>query len=115
MSVDYSIMLDPQYTIHGVEAVLTVACGHPAKDVTVLDKSAGIALGENVEVQTMKPAACIRVAELAEHDIARADLPGGTIEFNDKVWKIEATMPRVTPTGEATGELLLLLSEESDD
>lgn len=111
MALDYAIMLDPQYTIHGVEAEITVACGEPTYDVTVIDKTNNVRTGEDGQVLGIEPMACVRVAELDEKGIKRRDLADASISFNGKDWTIRATEPRPVPTGEASGELLLILEK----
>lgn len=111
MAIDYAIMLDPQYTIHGVDAEVTVACGDPTYAITVIDKTSGVEIGDDGNVLTILPAACVRISELDEKGIQRRDLADASISFNDSDWTIKATRPRPTPTGEAGGELLLLLEK----
>lgn len=105
--------------LFGKAAVLTVAEGHPPVSLTVIDRTAGmvvsdersIAFASNVEVQTVLPAALVRMEELAEHEIEAADVDGGTLALNGKVWRIEAHRPKPSPDGESTGELVLILVE----
>jgi hypothetical protein len=106
----WQLNLDAAYTLHGVEAQLDTAT-EPVI-VTVIDKTDGVALGNEAEVQTVVPAATVRVAELAEHDIAREDLRNVGITFNGQSWTIKAARPRPTPTGESKAELLLILERD---
>jgi hypothetical protein len=82
--------------------------------VTAIAKIAGASIdppGTAVEVQTIRPAADVRMSELAGNGIERADLKGGTIEVAGATWRIETTLPRPSPEGEANGEVRLVLIE----
>jgi hypothetical protein len=106
-----SLLYDPIYDAIGVSASLTSSAGTSAS-VTVLDKTAGVAVGTNSLVETVKPACIVRAAELASNNIARADLSNGNITFNGATWRIKGTQPRPSPNGEADGEYLLFLLNE---
>lgn len=113
--MDYPTLLyDPIYDIFGVEAKITPGVGGSPFTVTALDKTAGIAVGSGVDIQTIEPAACVRVYELTANDISRLDLDNGTIEINNVTWRIDATLPRPSPSGEAIGELFLILGNQND-
>lgn len=105
----WSNALDANYTIHGVKAEITA--GTVTSDVTVIDKTEGVEVGDPAGVLTVVPGACIRVTELTEKGLQRVDLAGGLITFNGNDWTITATRPRPTPKGEAGGELLLILEQ----
>jgi hypothetical protein len=65
-----------------------------------------------VDVKTIRPAAIIRMRELADRGLSRDDLEDALIELNGKLWRVKATMPKPAPTGEADGELYLFLIED---
>jgi hypothetical protein len=65
-----------------------------------------------VDVKTIRPAAIIRMRELADRGLSRDDLEDALIELNGKLWRVKATMPKPAPTGEADGELCLFLIED---
>jgi len=114
--VDWIVMLDPIYDVIGVEAQIVTAPGVPLETVTVIDKTDGIdaaLVGGDISVQSIVPAAAVRVRELAEKDIDLADLLDGAITFNGATWTIKSHRPKPTPGGEADGELYLIL-EKSD-
>lgn len=105
--MDWSVLYDPHYSVIGVDATIATAGGGSAA-VTAIDHTAGIEASVG-GVETVRPAARVRVAELDDAGLARADLEGGaTIALNGSTWTIVATQPRPTP-GEAPGELLLIL------
>lgn len=102
-----ALLLDPIYDALGVEAALEAA---GTVTLTVLDDTAGVMLESGnsaLQLATTKPAARVRLAELATNNIAREDLKGAAISFNDHDWKIVATQPKPTPDG--GGELYLIL------
>ena len=65
-----------------------------------------------MDVKTIRPAAIIRMRELADRGLSRDDLEDALIELNGKLWRVKATMPKPAPTGEADGELCLFLIED---
>lgn len=102
-----ALMLDPIYDELGVEASLEAS---GTVTITVLDETKGVILeGQNSRLQmaTSKPAACVRLSELGEKNIAREDLKDAAISFNGNDWKIVATQPKPLPSG--AGELYLIL------
>lgn len=112
--MDYQATLyNPIYTALGVPAHIEPSSTADPADVTALDKTAGIAvtMSGGLELETIVPAAVVRMVELATVGLTREDLDDGTIALNGKTWRIKATRPRPSPKGEADGELLLLLTE----
>jgi len=99
----------------GVEAQVLPGNGGGAVTVTALDKTSGVVLNDgagaalNVDFQDIRPGAIIRMSELTAASLVRSDLHGGEITINDVTWHIESSRPRPAPTGEANGELLLIL------
>lgn len=99
---------------HGRAATLKLAGFSDPIEVTAIPKIAGASIdapGVPVEVATIKPAVDVRVSELTDNGIVRADLKGGTIDVAGKTWRIDATVPRPSPEGEANGEIRLVLIE----
>lgn len=97
-----------------VDAVLTVACGDPPMTLRAIDKTAGIVTGSGggrfqSEVETISPAAAVRSKDLAGID--RAALAGAQLAMNGKTWTVENHKHLPAPTGEAGGEILLILTE----
>lgn len=114
-AMDYAAALyDPIYLITGVPVVLTLAEGGEFDALTALDKTSGIVVGETgAQVPTIKPAAAIRIRELAQYGIAVDALPGSDLEMNDFTWHVENYLLRPSPKGENDGEVLLLLSDKA--
>jgi len=111
--VDFqSLLLDPNYLVFGVDAVLTPVDGFPFT-LQAIDQSAGVAVGDpsGVQVDTVKPAATIRAFELAEKGLCAGDLNGAALSLNAKTWRVESARPMPTPNGEAAGEIMLFLIE----
>lgn len=109
--MDYQATLyDPIYDVLGVEAVITPDSTVGPVTVTAIDKTGCIPIPSGgIEIETIEPAAVIRMAELLAAGITRDDLEGGTITFNGATWRIKATLPNPSPKGEADGQLLLKL------
>ncbi|WP_217577325.1 hypothetical protein [Mesorhizobium sp. GbtcB19] len=97
-----------------VDAVLVVACGDMPIELRTIDKTAGIVTGGgggrfSAEVETISPAAAVRAADLDSID--RAALAGAQLTMNGKTWTVENHAFRPAPSGEAGGEILLILTE----
>jgi len=109
--MDYATLLfDPAYSIFGVDAVLTLAdTAGTAVPLTVIDKTAGLPIGPNVEIGTIVPGAMLRASALADNGVDRDALDEAVIAFNGKTWRIASYYPKPVPTGEANGEIVLVL------
>ena len=70
-----------------------------------------VSVSGDPEVQTIQPAAAIRVSELTAAGITVAEIASGTIEMSGAVWRILSPLPRPSPAGESDGELWLILVE----
>jgi hypothetical protein len=106
-------LLDPIYERIGIAAEFLSREGYRFS-FTVLDKTAGVEIaGGAVALQTLRPAACVRVTELIEKKLDRSQLKNGRLTFNGGSWNVEATRPKPKPG--ARGEVYLLLQERSDD
>ncbi|MER9524120.1 hypothetical protein NKI96_11095 [Mesorhizobium sp. M0292] len=92
-----------------VNAVLTVACGHPPMALRAIDKTASKTISfQGADVLDIGPAAMVRAVDLADVDLA--DLRGASLEINGKTWTVRNHVLKPAPTGEAAGEILLMLS-----
>lgn len=111
--VDWVTHYDTIYDALGVTARLSPAASGGPADVTVIDKTTGVAVDglSQIGVQTVVPVAAVRCTELAEKSIDPNGCDGGTIEFNDRQWKVSSHILKPAPTGEGKGEVYLLLSE----
>ena len=114
--IDFSTALyGPLYSVFGVDAV--VRCLYSGTfSVRVIDQTSGVEVSDNgnVDVKTIRPAAAVRMQELAEVGLERSDLDDAALEMGGKIWRIKATMPKPAPTGEADGELYLFLIEDNE-
>lgn len=108
-----ALLLDPIYSIQGVEATLTLESSSEIT-LTVIDKTAGVDVGDGAEVQTLLPAAVVRVVELTTAGVDRTRLRGALLDFNGGNWEIKSYRPKPTLNGEADGELYLFLEEAED-
>lgn len=109
--LDYrSLLFNPAYGIFGAEGVLTLTdTAETQVSLTVIDKTMGLPVGPNVEIGTIIPGAMVQAAELAEKAVAWAALDEATIAFNGNTWRIASHHPKPVPSGEANGEIVLIL------
>jgi hypothetical protein len=77
--------------------------------LVVIDKTGGLPIGPNVEIGTVLPGAVLRSSALAESGLDRDALDEAVIAFNGKSWRIASYYPKPVPTGEANGEIVLVL------
>lgn len=100
--------VNPNYAIHGVDAVLDLN-SDGTFDVVVIDETSGVSVGQTVQVQTIVPAASIRMTELAALNLTPQDLLGALITFNGTTWRSNDNRPKPNLGGEPAGELYLFL------
>lgn len=107
--IEHSLRLDPIYAVLGTDAVLTTADGLTIA-LTAIDKTAGLAIEDgnhHFQVETIKPAACVRVDELAESGLAPVDCRDGLLAMASRNWRIKSYR-------ENAGEVILILNDETD-
>ncbi|CDX22118.1 hypothetical protein MPL3356_390155 [Mesorhizobium plurifarium] len=93
-----------------VDAELAIACGEVPMSIRAIDKTNPAALNfKGVDVLDIKPAATVRASDLAGIDLA--NLRDAELTLNGKCWRVVSHQPLPGPTGEAAGEILLILSE----
>lgn len=114
--IDFTAILHgPAYAIYGVPATVTLASGGDPIALTVYDKTSGLEVqldnGGGLTVPTIRPAALATMASLSAAGLTRRNLLRATLAMNGKTWRIDQTMPKPVSTGEANGELIMLLSE----
>ena len=102
------------HAILGVPAVLRIDDWAEDISLTAIDRTSGISVGDisDTGVETLQPAAAVRVKDLNAAGLNVDDIATGTIEMNGTLWRIIAPAPRPAPTGEGEGELLLLLIKD---
>lgn len=111
--IDYaSNLFAPIFNTYGVAAVLVVAEGEPPVSLTVIDRTKGIAVRDDPEEQTVRPACRVRMSELASKGVAVEHLDGGHITFNGITWRIEAHQKRPNSQGETAGTVDLFLLDD---
>lgn len=109
--VDWAAHYDAIYGALGVDAVLTLADTDETEiSLTAIDKTAGVVVEEGINVQSVKPGACVRMVELTDNDVTREDLTDAILELNGVTWRVMASHPRPSPAGEAKGEVLMILT-----
>lgn len=114
MMIDYAaILYDPLYASFGTDAVIRCLYSD-AFPIRAIDCTSGIEVteGSGIDMKTIRPAAIVRMRELAERGLSRDDLEDALLELNGNIWRVKATMPKPAPTGEADGELCLFLIED---
>jgi len=107
-------LLDPVYAGLGQAAVLTLVQeeDEPEFAVTVVDATEAIDIDERSSLMpSLRPAFVVRMAELTGLGLTRERLMRGEITAAGKTWTIDATGPMPVPSGEADGELKLIVSE----
>jgi hypothetical protein len=109
--MDYaSLLYGPIYGVLGVPAVLTLCGGEPPLALTAIDKTAGVVIGfKDADVETIRPAADVRAADLAGIDFSH--LRNASLTMNGKDWTVANHAYIPAPTGEANGEIRLILEE----
>lgn len=81
--------------------------------VRVFDATTGIPIPDaRTQIETVRPVCFVRAAELASKNIELADLPESLITFNGNTWRIKANRAIPSPSGEADGEIMLILLSE---
>lgn len=105
-----SLLLGPVYAAFGCEAEFVTEDGATVS-VTAIDKSSGVAVGTEAEVQTIRPAAVVRAADLEAAGVTAEDLNDASLTMNGKTWRVEACQPRPSPNGEGDGEVYAYLIE----
>lgn len=105
---------DALYDTEGAAATLTLVGFSDAISVTAIPKIAGASIdppGTPIEILTIRPAADVRMSELTDNGLSRSALKGGAITVAGATWRIENTLPRPSPEGEANGEVRMILIE----
>jgi hypothetical protein len=115
--LDFAALLhDPAYAIYGTSATITPRAGDPVS-LTVIDKSSGLAMQTsnqhhfNGVLTTVQPAAYVRMVDISAAGWTRQTLRNAILDMNGKTWRVEASEPKPVASGEAGGELMLLLIE----
>ena len=114
--MDYTQLLyAPLYDTFGADAFIRCLYSD-AFPIRAIDCTSGIEVteGSGIDVKTIRPAAIVRMRELAERGLSRDDLEDAAIELNDKLWRVKASMSKPGPSGEANGELYLFLIEDEE-
>jgi hypothetical protein len=106
-------MLDGIYgSAIAVSATLVPASGGDGVTVKVVDKTDGLVIGGEGDVQSIVPAVAVRMSELTSNSLTREDLDNGTLTLpSGKTWAIKAHALKPTPDGELQGEAILLLND----
>ena len=114
--MDYvTLLYDPIYMTFGKSATLTPnrPDGAPVA-IIVIERTTSTGASDEFEFGTVRPGALVRRRELDDAAIERAELDGGTLVFGGRSWRIDAHAPRPGPDGEASGEILMHLTEDGD-
>lgn len=114
MTLDWDPHFDALYDALGTSAVLTAKDSVQSACVTVIDKVRGVVLADDtmIEVQGSRAACVVRVTELRDNNFCLDELDGGSVAFNGRCWRVEAHHHN-GPDGKCTGEVTLLLTEET--
>ena len=114
--MDYAaILYEPIYAAFGTPAMLTPnRTEATGVTVTVIERTTSVDASEEFELGTLRPGAFVRTREMTDTGITAAEIDGGTLAFGGRSWRIDAHSPRPGPDGEASGEILMHLTEEPD-
>jgi len=113
MTLDWDKLVNKKnHEILGVPATLRIDDWAEDINLTAIDRTSGISIEGEAGVETIQPAAAIRVQDITAAGMTVDDIATGTIKFNGTVWRIIAPAPRPAPSGEGDGELLLLLIKD---
>lgn len=83
--------------------------GVPGQTFTIVDKTAGVELVV-AKVRTVAAALCIRNTELVAKGVTDVSvLVNNMVTFNGNTWKVVTYQARPLPSGENSGEYLLLV------
>lgn len=116
MTVDVAGILygtdSPLYSTLGTSAALVNVDGESFA-LTVIDMTSGIEIspGGDIAIATIRPACAVRAVELAQRGIAVSGLRNAQVTFNGKTWTVERKLNNPSPSGESTGEFILILTE----
>ena len=114
MTLEFDELLyAPVHEGFAVTALLTPgSCVDPVT-IEAIDRTSGIAvsLSGDSEVQTILPAAAVRMTQITALGLIPDELDKGTLEFNGKIWTIDSHMLDPSPEGDLKGEVLLILSQ----
>lgn len=107
MSLDYSALcLQFIYDILASEMTL-----EDGSVVSVIDKTAGIAVSDAIGIETLKPAVAVRKQSLIALDIDIEELLDMEVIVNGKTFTVISTKPSPGINGEDDGEVYLMLQE----
>jgi len=115
MPINYTNLLyGPVYRALGVDMEFILP--PPGNEVYVilgLDKTAGVDVQTegDIGVQTVRPAAVLRMADLASVDLAPDDLMDALVNISGGSWKVRSYYPKPSPSGQDDGELWVILVE----
>jgi hypothetical protein len=108
LSIDWDTALyDPIFGIFGVVAAIDT--GAVQANITVIDQTAGIDIGQDVERPVISPAVYVRAAEIAENGLTDESLLEATLTLRGIAWTVKNVAARPGPDGKNSGEFVLLL------
>ena len=104
-----ALVTNPIHTIFGGAATLILddSAGTEITLTDAIDETKGVAVGDDVEVQTIEPAVLVKRTDLADVDLA--DLRGATLSLNGTDWTVRSHKKLQTPGGADTGNVRLIL------
>ena len=107
------VLYGPLYSAFGVNCTYLLAPPlNVPIDIVTIDKTSGVEVAEgNIEIQTVRPAAIIRLADLTALGYVPEDLLDAVCSLNGVSWEVKSYFPKPSPNGEQDGELYLLLTE----
>lgn len=110
-----SLLYDPIYTdeLIGVDAVLIKTTGERINVRAIEETEAFTVPGSVMEMQSARPTAFVRMAELVSKNINLEEyVYKGQIYLNGKTWRIKSYEPEPSKYGFNEGEMRLILTDE---
>jgi len=108
VSIDWDTALyDPLFGVFGVVAAIDT--GTVQADLTVIDQTQGIEIGDDVDRPVISPAVFVRVAEITENGLTEDALLEATLTLRGIAWTVKNVAAKPGPDGKNSGELMLLL------
>lgn len=114
MAIDFdAVLFGPVYGVLAVGIALTLS-DTSEMELRGIDKTSGVEVGQaGVDVQTVRPAAIVRGADLVAAGVEPDELLEATAIINGASWRVVSHILRQSPNGQADGEVYLLLQAAS--
>lgn len=100
--IDWDPLYDAIYGLMGVSATLAGA------SITAIDETRGVDVSNDPIVQTVKPAARVRMSDLTANNLTTADLKDSGLTINGREWRVKSFVELPNKSGDSQVRLILL-------